>query len=186
MHAKGIRIELDRAAPPAPSDPAGSTPRIDAARQARAGRTRHLNAPPPSLLGASFLFLLAYAVTLSGLGTGRTEIAAFGLAAIAIAASALAIIARASIARLERKCERLGRARAQSERARHDLEVENAELERRNLDLRTRLIALVRGFDALNEQTSGRLYDLIEEAGEELAEYADELLAAGREEEGEC
>jgi hypothetical protein len=59
---------------------------------------------------------------------------------------------------------------------RHALEVENAERERRNVDLEARQAAIIDGFDWVDEQTAGRLGDLLEAAGLELANRAEEVL----------
>jgi hypothetical protein len=77
---------------------------------------------------------------------------------------------------LERRCELLGRARAESERARQDLELENAELRRRHAALEAREAAVADGFDWVDEQTAGRLRALLDAAGLELADLADIVL----------
>ncbi len=119
---------------------------------------------------------LALGVAVYGIVANRDALAAIGLAASFVATTAMACRARASIRRLERRYEVLGRARAESERARHDLEVENAELERRNAELKSEQLAILEGFDWVDERTNGRLSDLVQEAGDELAEFADEVL----------
>jgi hypothetical protein len=119
---------------------------------------------------------LAYAVSVLGVVSDNGDLAAYGLGASAPAAFAMATVAWTSLRRLERRCELLGRARAESERARHDLEVENAELERRNAELKSEQLAILEDFDWIDERTNGRLSDLVQEAGDELAEFADEVL----------
>ena len=150
-------------------------------RTSAARRGRHPFAPrTPRPTG--ILIGLAFAVAVYGVAASRDLVAVVGLAAVAFAVVAMTRGARTSIRALERRCEVPGRARAESERARHDLEVENAELERRYADLRARHAAIVEGFDALDERTGGRLYELIEEAGDELGELTKEGLDDPREE----
>jgi hypothetical protein len=145
---------------------------------ARASAARRGRRPfaPRTLRPTVILIGLAFAVAVYGVAASRDLVAVVGLAAVAFAMVAMARGARTSIRALMRRCEVHGRARAESERARHDLEVENAELERRYADLRARHAAIVEGFDALDERTGGRLYDLIEQAGDELGELTEEAL----------
>ena len=145
------------------------------ARASAARRGRHPFAVR-ALRATAILIGLAFAVAVYGVAASRDLVAVVGLAAVAFAVVATARGARTSIRALERRCEVLGRARAESERARHNLEVENAELERRYADLRAYHVAIVEGFDALDERTGGRLYDLVEEAGDELGELTREAL----------
>ena len=70
----------------------------------------------------------------------------------------------------------LGALGRESERARHDLEVENAELRRRNAELESREAAVNDGFDWVDEQASGQLRALLEQAGLELADLTDMVL----------
>lgn len=149
--------------------------------RASAARGRHPFAPR-ALRTTATVIGLALPVAVYGVAASRDLVAAVGLVAVAFAVVAMARGARSSIRALERRCEVHGRARAESERARHDLEVENAELERKYADLRARHAAIVEGFDVLDERTGGRLYDLVEEAGDELGELTKEALDDPREE----
>ena len=125
---------------------------------------------------AELLIGLALAAAVYGVAASDEVLALLGLATTALIAMLVVLGARASMRRLERRCEVLGRARAESERACHELEVENAELERRNADLEEQRAAIVNGFDWVDEQTAGRLRSLLDAAGLELADLADMVL----------
>lgn len=133
-----------------------------------------------ALRGVFLVTLVAIALTLGvatwGIATNRNNVAMVGLAATAVTAAAMGVSARASIRTGERSFEQLDRALAESERARDDLRVENKRLQRRNADLRARGLAVEDGFDWIDERTQGRLRELVEEAGDELAALVDELL----------
>lgn len=81
-----------------------------------------------------------------------------GLAASAVVAVAMAVRASKSI------------------RDRDELLAANEELQRRNVELRALQLAVVRGLHVVDERTQGRLRDLVEETGDELAELVDEVL----------
>ena len=66
---------------------------------------------------------------------------------------------------------------AESERARAELRLSNERLQRRNADLRAFQLAVVQGFDVIDARTQGRLKELVEEAGDELAALVDDALA---------
>lgn len=128
------------------------------------------------LLGTLSGTALALGLATWGVATNRNGVAMVGLAATAVTAAAMAVSARASIRTRDRSFELLDRALAESERARDDLRVENATLQRRNADLRTLELAVEEGFDWIDERTQGRLRELVEEAGDELAALVDEVL----------
>ena len=168
-------MELDRSSFGGPLDwPGGAA---NTARRSRASaRTSRHPFGSQAFLATAILTGLALGVAVYGVGANRDTLTAIGLAATVVATAAMAFGARAATRRLERRCQVLGRAREESERARHDLEVENAELERKNADLEAQQLAIFEGFDWVDERTDGRLSDLIEDAGAELAEFADEVL----------
>jgi hypothetical protein len=132
--------------------------------------------PAAAIAGGVALAMAAY-----GYATSRDLVAAMGLCAIGVIGLAVTLAAFSRARRLERRCQMLGRARAESERARHVLEVENAELERRNAELEAQHAAIVDGFEWVDEQTAGRLRDLLEAAGTELADLAEAVLDDDRE-----
>lgn len=119
---------------------------------------------------------LMLGVATYGVVTNRTNAATVGLAGTAVTAVAMAFSAGDSIRTGERSCELLDRALAESERARDELHVANAKLQRRNADLRALQLAVVQGFDLIDERTQGRLQELVEEAGDEFAALVDEAL----------
>ncbi len=119
---------------------------------------------------------LAFTVGLYGIAASRDLVAAIGLCAVGLIALGTTLATRIRVQALERRCELLGRARAESERARHDLELENTELRRRHAALEAREAAVADGFDWVDEQTAGRLRALLDAAGLELADLADMVL----------
>ena len=119
---------------------------------------------------------LAFSVGLYGIVANRDLVAAIGLCAVGLTALALKAAAGIRVQALKRRCEMLGRARAKSERARHDLELENAELRRHNAELESREAAVNDGLDWVDEQASGRLRALLDQAGLELADLTDMVL----------
>jgi len=60
--------------------------------------------------------------------------------------------------------------------ARNAMHLANKELQKKNDDLRTSQLAVVRGFDLIDERTQGRLTELVEEVGDELAALADDVF----------
>jgi len=102
------------------------------------------------------------------------------LAAAAAAAVAMAVGARASIREAARTSEVLNRTLAEAERARDEILITNERLQRRNAELQALELAVEEGFDWIDERTQGRLRDLVEEAGDELAALVDEMLDAPR------
>lgn len=67
-------------------------------------------------------------------------------------------------------------ALAESERARAELLAANERLRRSNADLRRVQRHIARGFDVLDERTEGRLRELVEQAGDELAALVDRIV----------
>jgi hypothetical protein len=133
--------------------------------------------PPHALpVVALIAIALTLAVATYGVETDRKSVAMVGLAATALVAVAMGVSARKSIRTGERFCEVLDRDLAKSERARDELHFANERLHRRNADLRALQLAVVQGFDFINERTQGRLKELVEEAGDEFAALVDEAL----------
>ena len=106
---------------------------------------------------------LALGVATYGVETDRKSVAMIGLTATAGVAAAIAVSARKSI------------------RAQNELHVANEELRQRNADLQAFQLALEQGFGVIDERTQGRLTELVEDVGDELAALVDEALddAAG-------
>ncbi len=108
-----------------------------------------------------------------------------GLALVALFASvsigvAMALRARDSILTAEDVHGRLGQALSQSERARDELATANEELARANLELRTMHVAFADLLNLADERTHGRMRELIEDTGEELAELLEEEMERTR------
>lgn len=101
---------------------------------------------------------VAVAVAAYGIETERTSVATLGLAATALVALVMALRVR------------------RSERAREELDLANERLRRRNAELDAFQVAVVQGFALIDERTHGRLSELVEEAGDELAELIDDAL----------
>ena len=115
-------------------------------------------------------------IAADGLITDRAGVTLVGLATSTAVAAAMAVVARDSIRKAERSSELRESALAESERARDDLRIANEKLQRTNASLRTLHIAVAQGFNLIDERTQGRLRDLVEEAGDDLAALVAETL----------
>jgi hypothetical protein len=109
-----------------------------------------------------FAALTAIAVPLAaasyGVETNNRTIAMIGLVVTAVVAAAAALRAN------------------RSTRVRDALLEANGNLRRRNTDLEAMHQAVLQGLDVIDERTQGRLWELFEETGDELAELIDEAL----------
>jgi gas vesicle protein len=109
-----------------------------------------------------FAALTAIAVLLAaasyGVETNNRTIAMIGLVVTAVVAAAAALRAN------------------RSTRVRDALLEANGNLRRRNTDLEAMHQAVLQGLDVIDERTQGRLWELFEETGDELAELIDEAL----------
>jgi hypothetical protein len=117
--------------------------------------------------------LLTLGATTYGVVTGRGTVALAGLVTSVVIT---ALRARDSRRSAERSSELLNTALAESERMRGNLEHANDRLLRTNANLRTLQIAVAQGFNLIDERTQGRLRQLVEEAGDDLAALVDETL----------
>ena len=70
----------------------------------------------------------------------------------------------------------------ESERARDELGVANEDLARANMDLRVMHTAFADLLNLADERSSGRMRELIEETGDELAELLEETMEEHRSE----
>jgi hypothetical protein len=131
-------------------------------------------------LRALLVTMLSIALTLGvatyGLVTDRRTIALTGLLAGIAIAIAMALRARASVRIAELSSELLDKVLAESQRAREELHAANARLQRTNANLRTLQIAVAQGFNLIDERTQGRLRELVEHAGDDLAALVEETL----------
>jgi hypothetical protein len=109
-----------------------------------------------------FAALTAIAVPLAaasyGVETNNRTIAMIGLVVTAVVAAAAALRAN------------------RSTRVRDALLEANGNLRRRNTDLEAMHQAVLQGLDVIDERTQGRLWELFEETGDELAELIDEAV----------
>ncbi len=112
----------------------------------------------------------------NGLVTARGAVTMVGLAGSITVAVAMTRRARDSIRAAERSSELLDRALAESTRAQDELRVANEKLQRTNVSLRTLQVAVAQGFNLIDERTQGRLRELVEEAGDDLAALVAETL----------
>ena len=103
----------------------------------------------------------------------RERVAIVGVGASVAIAVAMALRARRFNPHGRTSSELLDGALAESERARDELHVANERLQRTNAELRTLQIAVAQGFNLIDERTQGRLRELIEEAGDDLAALVD-------------
>jgi Mg2+/citrate symporter len=114
--------------------------------------------------------------TTNGLISVSRVVTIVGLAGCITVAVAMTLRARDSIRAAERSSELLDRALAESERAQDELRIANEKLQRTNVSLRTLQVAVAQGFNLIDERTQGRLRELVEEAGDDLAALVAETL----------
>ncbi len=151
MRATGARAEPD------PVDQFDLETGTGAGRFARSGPppAAARAAPPhgPHLLRSTTLvsIVVALGVGIYGIETDAKSVALVGLAFTALVAVVMAVRAGTAIRANER-------------------------LQRRNADLQTFQLAVVQGFDWIDERTKGRLKELVEEAGDELAALVEDAL----------
>jgi hypothetical protein len=89
---------------------------------------------------------------------------------------AMALRARDSIRTAESAYARLDRALSDSERARDELARANEDLARVNMELRVMHGAFADLLNLADERSSGRMRQLIQETGDELAELLEEKM----------
>ena len=92
----------------------------------------------------------------------------------------MALRARDSIRTAEDAYTRLDQALADSERTRDQLVTANEDLGRANLELRTLHVAMTDLLNLADERTEGRMRELIEDTGSELAELLEEEIGRSR------
>jgi len=141
---------------------------------------RHAAGSRSVLLVALIGLILTLATAWYGLFTGSSLLVIVGLVMGAWIGVAMALRARGSIRTAEEAYGRLDAALADSERARDDLSAANEELARANLELRTMQVAMADLLNFADERTHGRMRELIEDTGSELADLLEEELARSR------
>jgi hypothetical protein len=119
---------------------------------------------------------LTLGVTTYGLLTGRLGVALLALAAGVAIVLPLLFRARASLRAAELSSKLLDSALTESERKRAELDRANASLQQANASLRMMHLAVREGFSLIDERTQGRLRELVEQTGDDLAAVVDERL----------
>jgi hypothetical protein len=180
MRSTGVRVELDpadranrEAAGATTTRLARTTPALESVRAVRATRSPKLHA---LLLATLIAIGPTLALAAYGVETDQKSIAIVGLAATTLVAVTASAGARRSIRTEERSSEALVQALADSERARNELHLANERLQRKNAELEALELAVREAFEWIDEQTQGRLRELVEEAGEDLAALVDDAL----------
>jgi hypothetical protein len=139
----------------------------------------HAAGATPIILVSGSALTLSLGVACSGVLIGSHRLSVVGLTAGATIGLALALRAGESIRTAEAAYRRLDRSLAESERACDALVVANRELADANVQSRTMQIAFADLLNLADERTQGRMRELIEETGGELAELLEEQLERG-------
>jgi hypothetical protein len=159
-----------------PEDEEPATARTPAPVSGHAARRAPVPGPRALLLGTLTAIGVALAGATYGVESDQDSVATVCLAAAAVLAIAMGVITQTTIWAGRRTCDALDRALSRSESAREELRVANERLQRRNAQLQAVQLAVEDGFDWIDERTQGRLRELVEEAGDELAALVDEAL----------
>lgn len=123
---------------------------------------------------------LTLAVAFYGYATGARPVAVIGVVASVTVGVAMALRAREAIRAAEEAYARLDHALAEAERSRDQLIVANQELARANARVQATHIAYADLLNLADERTHGRMRELIEATGGELAELLEEELEQAR------
>jgi hypothetical protein len=143
---------------------------------ARSRIPQHPAGTRPVLLVALTGLLLTLGTALYGLAADKPAVALVGVAAGAWIGAAMAFRARSSIRTAETAYDRLDEAHRDSERSRDELAAANHELARANVELRTLHVAMADVLNLADERTHGRMRELIEDTGEDLAGLLEEHM----------
>lgn len=146
----------------------------------RARIPRHPAGSRAVLLLSLGALLLTVGVACYGLLEGSGALALIGIFASVSIGVAMALRARDSIRTAEDAYTRLDQALSESEHARDQLATANDELGRANLELRTMHVAFADLLNLADERTDGRMRELIEDTGGELAELLEEEMERTR------
>ena len=136
----------------------------------------HVPAARPVVLLALVGFVLSIAVATYGAVEGSGLLIATGLVSSAVIGAAMALRARDSIRTAETAYERLDRELAGSERLRDELAAANHGLARANLEMQTLQLAMADLLNLADERAGGRIRELVEDTGGELAELLEQEL----------
>jgi hypothetical protein len=141
----------------------------------------HVPAARPVVLLALAGFALCIAVATYGAVEQSGLLIATGLISSAVIGVAMALRARDSIRTAETAYERLDRELAGSERLRDELATANHRLARANLEMQTMQVATADLLNLADERAGGRIRELVEDTGGELAELLEHELDRSRE-----
>ena len=136
----------------------------------------HVPAARSIVLLALAGFVLCIAVSTYGAVEQSGLLIATGLISSAVIGVAMALRARDSIRTAEGAYERLDRELAGSERLRDELAVANRGLVRANLEMQTVQVAMADLLNLADERAGGRIRELVEDTGGELAELLEQEL----------
>jgi hypothetical protein len=114
-----------------------------------------------------------------GLLSGIRILALVGVGAALTIGVAMALRGRDAIRSAEDAYERLDKSLAETERARDELAVANEELGRANVQIRAMHVANAQLLNLADERADGRIRELIEETGDDLAALLEEQLEPG-------
>lgn len=149
-------------------------------RPLRLPARRRMPAHPPGSRAVLLVSLAAISITLGvathGLISDRRNVALIGILASITIAVAMVIRARDSLRTVERSSELLDSVLTEAERERARLDLANARLQQTNVSLRMIQLAVRQGFNLIDEQTQGRLREVVEQSGGDLAALVDETL----------
>jgi hypothetical protein len=140
----------------------------------------HPGGSVPVLLLSLAALAVALGVTSYGLLTETRALSLVGVVAAVSIGVAMALRARNSIRTAENAYARLDRALVDIERARDEFALANEELGRANARVRAMQIAQAELLNLADERTHGRMRELIEETGSDLADLLQEELERAR------
>ncbi len=135
---------------------------------------------PVGSRAALLVTLVAIVMTLGvatyALLSDRRNVALIAVAASVAIAVAMATRARDTLRTAEHSSEMLDDVLVESERTQDELHLANSRLRDANAELRTLQLAVAQGFNLIDERTQGRLRELVQEAGDDLAALVDESI----------
>jgi hypothetical protein len=129
-----------------------------------------------ALLVTLVAIVLTLGVATYALLGDRRNVALIAVGASVAIAVAMATRARDTLRTAERSSEMLDEVLVESERTQDELHVANSRLRNANAELRTLQLAVAQGFNLIDERTQGRLRELVQEAGDDLAALVDETI----------
>ena len=129
-----------------------------------------------ALLVTLVAIVLTLGVAAYALLGDRRNVALVAVGASVLIAVAMATRARDTLRTAERSSEMLDDVVVESERTQDELHIANSRLRNANAELRTLQLAVAQGFNLIDERTQGRLRELVQEAGDDLAALVDETI----------